>query len=209
QNVGAYGQEVSDTVTAVRALDTRDRRFVTLSNPECGFAYRDSAFKRRESGRYVLLSVTYRLRPGGAPTVRYADVLKHLEARGRRSPSLADVRDSVLSIRRSKSMVLDDGDPNRRSCGSFFMNPFVTAEQLPEVEALALDPTMPRWREPDGRVKLSAAWIIEHAGFTRGQTDGPVGHSNRQALALVAHQGARARDVMAFARRLQSAVEER
>ena len=209
QNVGAYGQEVSDTVTAVRALDTRDGRLVTLSNLECGFAYRDSAFKRREPGRYVLLSVTYRLTPGGAPTVRYADVEKHLAARGLGSPSLADVRESVLSIRRSKSMVLDDGDPNRRSCGSFFTNPFVTADRLAEVEALALDPTMPRWREPDGRVKLSAAWLIERAGFKRGQTDGPVGLSTRHALAIVAHEGARARDIVAFARRLQTAVEER
>jgi UDP-N-acetylmuramate dehydrogenase len=210
QNVGAYGQEVSDTVTAVRALDTTDGRIVTLSDRECGFAYRTSVFKRGGAGRYVVLSVTYRLRPGGAPTVRYADVAKHLEERGLRSPSLADVRGSVLAIRRAKSMVLGDpDDPNRRSCGSFFTNPIVPAAKAAEIAALALDPSMPRWPEPDGRVKLSAAWLIERAGFKRGQTEGPVGLSTRHSLAVVAHDGARARDVVAFARRLQAAVEER
>jgi len=210
QNVGAYGQDVGETVTAVRALDTADARVVTLANRECGFAYRDSAFKSREPGRHVVLAVTYRLRPGGAPTVRYADVERDLATRGVREPSLADVRASVLAIRRAKSMVLDDpADENRRSCGSFFVNPVVTAATCAEVEARALDPAMPRWPEPDGRVKLSAAWLIERAGFRRGQGDGPVSLSSRHALALVAHDGARARDVLAFARRLQAAVEAR
>jgi UDP-N-acetylmuramate dehydrogenase len=116
----------------------------------------------------------------------------------------------VLAIRRAKSMVLDDpADENRRSCGSFFVNPVVTAAKCAEVEARALHPAMPRWPEPDGRVKLSAAWLIERAGFRRGQGDGPVSLSSRHALALVAHDGARARDVLAFARRLQAAVEAR
>ncbi len=209
QNVGAYGQEVSDTVIAVRALDTGERRVVTRSNRECGFAYRDSAFKSREPGRHVVLSVAYRLRKDGAPTIRYADVERHLEARGLTSPSLADVRQSVLAIRRSKSMVLDPDDENRRSCGSFFVNPIVTAAECARVEALAVDPTMPRWPVPDGGVKLSAAWLIERAGFKRGQSEGPVGLSTRHALAIVAREGARARDVVAFARCLQTAVEER
>ncbi len=210
QNVGAYGQDVSETVTAVRVLDTTGGRVTTLSNHECGFAYRDSKFKSGVTGRYVVLSVTYRLRPGGAPTVRYADVEKHLERRGIQSPSLADVRGSVLAIRRAKSMVLDSpDDPNRRSCGSFFTNPIVSAAQAAEVAARAVDPAIPRWPEPDGRVKLSAAWLIERAGFKRGHAEGPVGLSTRHSLAVVAHEGARARDVVAFARRLQAAVEER
>lgn len=209
QNVGAYGQEVSDTVSLVRALDTASGRVIGLTRAECGFAYRDSAFKSREPGRYVVLSVGYRLRPGGAPTVRYADLEKHLAARGVVLPSLADVRGSVLAIRRAKSMVLDPDDPNRRSCGSFFLNPIVTPEDLRRVEALARDPAMPRWAQPDGRVKLSAAWLIEHAGFRKGQREGSVGLSTRHALAVVAHDGARAADVLAFARRLQAVVEER
>src|SRR5204862_101867 len=128
QNVGAYGQEVSDTVVAVRALDTTTGEALTLSPAECGFAYRDSAFKSRELGRYVVLAVTYRLRPGAAPTLGYADVERAVAARGLTAPTLADVRASVLAIRRAKSMVLDAGDPNRRSCGSFFTNPIVTPD---------------------------------------------------------------------------------
>ena len=128
---------------------------------------------------------------------------------GRRLKALADVRESVLTIRRAKSMVLESGDPNRRSCGSFFMNPFVTPAEIAAVAARAQDPAMPRWPQPDGRVKLSAAWLIERAGFTRGQRDGTVGLSTRHALAVVAHDGARASDVLAFARRIQTTVEAR
>jgi UDP-N-acetylmuramate dehydrogenase len=210
QNVGAYGQEVSDTVAEVRALDTRSGEIVTLANRDCGFAYRDSRFKSVEPGRWVVLSVSYRLQPGGLPTVRYADVEKHLEDQRITAPTLADVRESVLAIRRGKSMVLDDPhDPNRRSCGSFFTNPIVTAADLTRIDARVLDHAMPRWPQPDGRVKLSAAWLIERAGFRRGHRHGKVGLSTRHALAIVCHEGARARDVLEFARHLRQAVEER
>lgn len=209
QNVGAYGQEVSETVTAVRALDGRTGDVVTLRAAECGFAYRDSRFKSGEPGRWVVLAVTYRLRPGGPPTVSYADVAKHLAARGLARPTVADTRRSVIEIRRAKSMVIDAGDPNRRSCGSFFLNPFVSAAEAVEGAKRAGDPSMPRWEQPDGSVKLSAAWLIERAGFRRGHEEGPVGLSTRHALAIVAHDGARADDVVAFARRLQAAVAER
>jgi len=210
QNVGAYGQEVAEAVIAVRALDTRDGRIRTLANHECGFGYRDSRFKRGEPGRWIVLSVSYRLVPGGPPTVRYADIDKDLEGRRILAPTLADVRESVLAVRRSKSMVLGDPrDPNRRSCGSFFTNPVLTAADLCRVEARANDPAMPRWPQADGRVKLSAAWLIERAGFTRGHRRGPVGLSTRHALAVVAHEGARAADVMAFAEHLRATVEER
>jgi UDP-N-acetylmuramate dehydrogenase len=209
QNVGAYGQEVSDTITRVRALDTRRTAMIDVPAAECGFAYRDSAFKRREPGRYVVVAVTYRLTPGGAPALRYADVDRHLAERGLRAPRLSDVRESVLAIRRAKSMVIDPADPNRRSCGSFFTNPIIAAEALGEVERRAGDAGMPRWPQADGRVKLSAAWLIEHAGFRRGQREGPVGLSTRHALAIVAHDGARAADVLAFARRVQDGVEAR
>ena len=209
QNVGAYGQEVSETVTTVRVLDTATGRTMSFANRECGFGYRDSLFRSGEPGRYVVLAVTYRLRPGGAAAVRYADVEKHLAARGTATPSLADVRDSVLAIRRSKSMVLDPRDENRRSCGSFFTNPVIGAAEAAAVQTRAGDPAMPRWPQADGRVKLSAAWLIERAGFTRGQSTGPVGLSTRHTLAIVAHDGARAGDVLAFARQVQGVVRER
>lgn len=209
QNVGAYGQDVSETIRAVRVVDIRTREVLTLDGAACGFGYRDSRFKSREPGRFGVLAVTYRLVPGGAPAVRYAELERHLAARGVTAPSLGDVRATVLAVRRSKSMVIDAGDPNRRSCGSFFTNPVVPAGLAAKVAALAGDPAMPRWTLPDGRVKLAAAWLIERAGFVRGQQDGPVGLSTRHALAVVAHDAARARDVVAFARRIQDTVETR
>jgi UDP-N-acetylmuramate dehydrogenase len=207
QNVGAYGQEVSETVAAVRALDRAAGSVVSLDPPACGFAYRDSAFKSRAPDRYVVLAVTYRLRPGGAPAVRYADVERYLSARGLAQPGLAAVRQAVLEIRRAKSMVLDPEDPNRRSCGSFFVNPVVTAEEAERIRAVAGDPTMPRWPEPDGRrVKLAAAWLVERAGFARGHADGQAGISTRHTLAIVAGEGALAADVVRLARRVRDAV---
>jgi len=206
QNVGAYGQEVSDTVTAVRALDLEGRHVVTLGPADCGFGYRDSLFKSRAPGRFVVLAVTYRLTPGGPPNLGYADIAREV---GTASPSLPRVRETVLRVRRSKSMVLEAGDPNARSCGSFFLNPVVDRSTLAAIDARAAGLAMPRWPQPDGRLKLSAAWLIEHAGFTRGQADGPVGLSTRHTLAIVCHDGARARDVAAFGRRVRAGVEQR
>jgi UDP-N-acetylmuramate dehydrogenase len=209
QNVGAYGQEVSETIVAVRALDTQSGEVTTLAAADCRFTYRDSLFKSAEPGRWVVLDVRFRLRPGGAATVRYAEVEQHLARRGVGSPSLAGVRESVLAIRRAKSMVLDPGDPNRRSCGSFFVNPVVTREEADRLAGLGLSPPLPRWPEPGGRVKLSGAWLIERAGFPRGYREGSVGLSTRHALAIVAHDGARARDILALARRIQEEVRTR
>jgi UDP-N-acetylmuramate dehydrogenase len=207
QNVGAYGQEVSGTVAAVRVLDRAARTVASLPAEACGFGYRDSAFKSRVPDRYVLLAVTYRLRPGGAPTVRYAELERHLAGRGIEAPTLGEARESVLAVRRAKSMVLEPGDPNRRSCGSFFMNPVVTAAEAERIARTAGDPAMPRWPEPDGRrVKLAAAWLVERAGFARGYTDGPAGISTRHTLAVVAHEGARAADVVRVARCVRDAV---
>ncbi len=212
QNVGAYGQEVSETLVDLRALDTRSGRVVTLARRQCRFRYRDSLFRSREPGRYVVLAVRYRLRPGGPPGIRYAELERALEARGVSRPALADVRQAVLAIRRAKAMVIDPADaadPDRRSCGSFFTNPVVTPAQAAKVEMLTQDPSMPRWPQPDGGVKLAAAWLIERAGFRRGHRAGPVGLSTRHALAIVAHEGCRAADVVAFARQIQEAVETR
>jgi UDP-N-acetylmuramate dehydrogenase len=210
QNVGAYGQQVSDSLTHVRALDRRSGQVVVLSPDECAFRYRDSVFKSGEPERYIVLAAGYRLVPGGAPAVQYRELEVDLERRGLRSPSLADVRKSVLDIRRSKSMVLDADDENRRSCGSFFINPVISLDELRQLQARpCFDPGVPRWPEPDGRVKLSAAWLIQHAGFHRGHREGPVGLSSRHTLAIVCHAGACASDVVAFARRVRSRVEER
>src|SRR4029453_11989368 len=130
QKVGAYGQEVRETVILVRALDRCSGRIMTFENRECRFGYRDSMFRSDEPGRHVILSVAYRLTARGGPTLRYADGQKDLAARGIAKPSPADVRASVIAIRRSKSMVLDPRDANRRSCGSFFTNPIIPRAQL-------------------------------------------------------------------------------
>lgn len=209
QNVGAYGQDVSDTITAVHALDRRSGDTVTLRREECAFSYRDSRFKSGEPARWIVLGVTYALAPGGRPTIRYDELAKHLRTRGLAAPALGDVRESVLAIRRGKSMVLEADDPNRRSCGSFFTNPVIDAAHADTVAARAAVSGMPRWTQPDGRVKLSAAWLIERAGFAKGQTAGPVGLSSRHTLAIVCHEGARAADVTAFARCIRDTVRSR
>jgi UDP-N-acetylmuramate dehydrogenase len=209
QNVGAYGQEVSDTIATVHAIDRASGETVSLPAPECGFAYRDSRFKSGEPERWIVLGVTYRLRPGGAPAVKYDELAKHLAARGPARPTLERVRESVIEIRRAKSMVLDPADPNRRSCGSFFTNPIVTPAHADKVAARAGVATMPRWAQADGTVKLSAAWLIERAGFRRGERAGAVGLSTRHTLAIVCHEGARAADVAGFARRIRDTVAER
>ena len=209
QNVGAYGQEVSETVTTVRVLDTESGRILTLATRECGFGYRDSRFRSVEPERWVVLAVTYRLRPGGAPAVRYAELARALGVADSDRAPLAAVRAAVLDLRRSKGMVLDPDDPDTRNAGSFFLNPIVDAADAEAVTARADDPAMPRWPQRDGRVKLSAAWLIERTGFSRGDADGAVGLSTRHTLAVVAHEGARARDVVAFAAKLQARVLER
>lgn len=210
QNVGAYGQEVADTISAVRVLDRATRAVLSLPPAACGFGYRDSAFKSHAPDRHVILGVTYRLRPGGAPSIRYAELERHLAARGIATPTLEDVRASVLAVRRAKSMVLDPDDPNGRSCGSFFVNPVVSVAEAERIAVVAGDPAMPRWPEPGGeRVKLAAAWLVERAGFARGHRDGAAGISTRHTLAIVAHEGARAADVVRVARRVRDGVMAR
>jgi UDP-N-acetylmuramate dehydrogenase len=207
QNVGAYGQEVADTIRAVRAVERDSGRAVELAPEACGFGYRDSAFKR-DPERHVVTAVTFALRPGGAPTLRYRELEAALGAEGTPAPSLADVRAAVLALRRAKSMVIDAADPNRRSVGSFFTNPIVSAPEAARVAAAAGAPDMPRW--PSGeRVKLSAGWLIERAGFAKGLRRGPVGISTRHALALVHHGGGRASDLVALAREIRDGVRAR
>jgi UDP-N-acetylmuramate dehydrogenase len=213
QNVGAYGQEVADTVMAVRVMDRDTRKVEVFDNAACRFTYRNSVFKGEERDRYVILGVTLALTRGGAPRVHYPEIVRELSLRGGDPASLADVRAVVLAVRRSKSMVIDEADPNRRSVGSFFVNPMVSAAQADEIEqrvraaAFEAQP-MPRYPVGD-RIKLSAAWLIERAGFVKGTTDGPVGISTRHALAIVNRGGATAAQILDFARRVRDAVVER
>ena len=210
QNVGAYGQEVSETLTRVEALDLQTQQLCEFSSEECGFAYRDSHFKSRWPRRHIVSRVWFELKKNAPPTLRYADLQRRLEERAPHGePSLELVRDVVVEVRRSKSMVWDASDPNRRSCGSFFTNPIVSAAELAAVEERAQDPKMPRFEQPDGRFKLAAAWLIQHSGLNKGLRDGPVGLSTAHTLQLVCHQGASARDVVRFAWRVRRSVESR
>jgi UDP-N-acetylmuramate dehydrogenase len=199
QNVGAYGQEVAQTITAVRVYDRAEKAERVLTPAECGFAYRDSRLKQHP-GRYVVLDVTFALdESGGSRPVGYAELARRLGVDIGDVAPLGDVRDAVLDLRRGKSMVLDPADPNSRSAGSFFTNPVVPVERTVD--------GCPGWPAGDGLVKLSAAWLVEHAGFGKGTREGKVGTSSRHSLALTTEPGATAADLLAFADRITAAVE--
>ncbi|MEZ4226645.1 MAG: UDP-N-acetylmuramate dehydrogenase [Polyangiaceae bacterium] len=209
QNVGAYGQDVSETIENVTCYDREEREVVHLSRRQCEFSYRDSMFKRRRDDRFVVLSVSYRLRRQGSPAVRYPELSKTLSARGMSAPTLQQVRDCVLELRRSKSMVVDAADPMSKSCGSFFLNPVVDAALAEQVaRAAKAGKDMPAFPEPDGRVKLSAAWLIERSGCEKGLQHGSAQISDKHALALVAGAAGTASDVLALAAIIRERVAE-
>ncbi len=207
QNIGAYGQEVAAVIERVHAVDRRDGSAVELDAAACRFGYRDSVFKAEAAERYVVTRVDFRFGPG-APSVAYAELERALAGN---TPTLARVRDTVIALRRAKSMVLDPADENRRSAGSFFVNPTVSAAEADAVAARAAEvapgQTMPRFDQRE-RAKLSAAWLIERAGLAKGTRRGPVGLSTRHTLAIVNYGGARAADVVAFAAEVRARVRE-
>jgi UDP-N-acetylmuramate dehydrogenase len=217
QNVGAYGQEVADTLVSVRVVDRATSARRELVAAECGFGYRSSVFKRA-LGEQVIVAVTFGLRRGLAAPTRNGELARAL---GSESPApLARVREAVLELRRGKSMARSaPGAPhheNARSVGSFFTNPIVGAELAARVVELALGAGLvtcaqdvPRWAEPDGHVKLAAGWLIEQSGFAKGTRRGAVGLSTRHALALVCHEGATATALLAFADEVRDAVHAR
>jgi UDP-N-acetylmuramate dehydrogenase len=209
QNVGAYGQEVAETIASVRVVDRSLLSALEFSATECRFAYRDSFFKSQAPERYVVTEVRFALSARVPAPVRYPDLLRELEARGLEAPTLADVRQCVLAVRGAKSMLLDPNDPNGRSCGSFFLNPIVTADVAERVRGVAGSVSVPTYPQPDGRVKLAAGWLIEQSGFHKGMRDGNVGLSTKHALAIVAHAGATAREVTSLCRRIQAGVRAR
>ena len=201
QNVGAYGQEVSQTIASVRVWDRKLRGIRTFANADCGFGYRTSRFKA-DPGRHVVLSVTFQLRQGslGGP-VAYAELARTLGVGlGERAP-LADVRRAVLALRSGKGMVLDADDHDTWSAGSFFTNPVIAADAVPE--------GAPAWPQQDGTVKTSAAWLIEHAGFAKGHGNDRVALSSKHTLALTNRGGASTADLLGLAREVRDGVEAR
>ena len=215
QNVGAYGQEVAETIVSVRAYDRTLETVLEVPAAECGFTYRSSAFKRAQ-GRWVVLAVTFELerRPDSRP-VRYAALARALAiGEGERAP-LADVRAAVLALRRSKGMVIDPGDPDSVSAGSFFTNPVLDAAAFVELEERAREwlgdgVSVPRFEQRDGSVKLPAAWLIERAGFERGHGDPQtVAISGKHTLALTNRGAGTTAQLVALAREIAAAVHDR
>ncbi len=209
QNVGAYGQEVAETIVSVRAIDRRTRQAIELSAKDCAFTYRDSFFKSQAPERYVVTEVRFALPERAPAEVRYPDLQRELLRRELTRPTLGELRTCVLSVRREKSMLLDPADPNGRSCGSFFLNPIVTGADAERVRAVAGDVAVPTYPQPDGRVKLAAGWLIEQSGFGKGLRDGNVGLSTKHALAIVAHAGATASEVAQLSLRIRNGVQAR
>lgn len=208
QNVGAYGQEVSETIASVRAFDRQSKNFVDLSNRQCGFAYRESIFNTTEKNRYIVLAVKYALRRGGEPKIVYADLKKHF---GEKTPNLRETRDAVIEIRSTKSMVINKNDPNSRSAGSFFKNPIVSKAKLGEISEKAIFlglENVPNFVVDDEKVKIPAAWLIEKSGFQKGFRNGRAGLSTNHTLAIVNLGGASAKDILALKEEIQAKVAE-
>ena len=210
QNIGAYGQEVAQTIEWVRALDRQTGEFVTLQKDACGFRYRESVFNREARGRYVIVEVCFGLRAGAAPALRYADLQRWFAGRAE-APTLAEVAVAVRSIRAQKGMVLLAGDHDTWSAGSYFKNPIVGAERLAAVAAAAEVGTdaMPHWPAGEGCVKLSAAWLLERAGFGKGYRLGAAGLSTKHALALTNRGGATYADLLRLEETIRAGVAER
>jgi UDP-N-acetylmuramate dehydrogenase len=211
QNVGAYGQEVSQTIVTVRAFDRKTGQFVNLAASECGFSYRRSIFNSSQRDQYVVSRVHYALRRDAPANIVYADVARYFAARNLTAPTLGEVRDAVRSIRAQKGMLLMPGDADCRSAGSFFKNPVVPPSAL---DSLALElgvekQSIPAYPALKGEVKLSAAWLIERAGFTKGYTLGNAGISSRHTLALINRGGASAAEVTALRDKVVAAVASR
>ncbi|MEZ5428562.1 MAG: UDP-N-acetylmuramate dehydrogenase [Pyrinomonadaceae bacterium] len=213
QNVGAYGQEVSETIRAVRCFDRNSGRILTLDNQQCGFSYRRSIFNSTERERYVVLAVAYDLLSGGEPKIAYAD-LKKVFGSGR--PTLSETREAVLRVRSAKAMVIDENDADSRSAGSFFKNPVVSLEEFEAVKqkaralgAIGRDEDPPNFPVDEKTRKIPAAWLIEKSGFHKGYGLGRVGLSTKHTLAITNRGGGTAREVIELKNEIQTGVAEK
>jgi UDP-N-acetylmuramate dehydrogenase len=204
QNVGAYGQDVSETIVRLRAFDRESGEIVTFEKAACHFAYRNSVFRGRD--QHIILDVTFRLeRSRESRPIRYAELARALTVNEGATAPLADVRSTIIELRKKKGMVLDPADPDTTSAGSFFTNPILRADELERVKERA-GAALPTWPEEGDRWKLSAGWLIENAGFKKGLTVGRVAVSSKHALALTNRGGATTKDLIALARQIRAGV---
>ena len=209
QNIGAYGQEVSDRIEAVHALDLQTNEVCELSREDCRFQYRTSIFNSEERGRYVIVQVDFSVQHG-LPHLEYADLRKYF-ANATATPSLAETRSAVLKIRSSKGMLISPGDQDSRSAGSFFKNPVLSPREYDELMKRAADRglTVPSYPALQAHHKISAAWLVENSGFSKGFPYGKTGISNKHALAIVNHGGATAAEIVALKDLIQQKVQEK
>jgi len=201
-NIGAYGQEVSEIISEVKFYDTSKKCFETYSKEQCEFSYRDSVFKKSKDN--IVTAVTFRLKEGGEPSLKYKELAEKFVDQ---KSTLTQVREAVLKLRASKSMLLDNNDPNSVSAGSFFKNPLVNNAVFEGIKERHEE--VPNWSQPDGQVKLSAGWLIEKSGFSKGYIckNGKVGLSQKHALAIINRGGANANDVVEFSKAIQEKVQ--
>ena len=209
QNVGAYGQEVSETIANVRVFDRKSGEILELSNADCRFAYRMSIFNTTERNRFIVLAVTYALKENGAPKIIYKDLLQIFADK---NPSLSETREAVLAIRRAKSMVIEEHDPNAKSVGSFFKNPIVSQPDYAKISAISESlgiENVPFFTVDEGFVKIPAAWLIEKSGFEKGYIKDGAGISTRHTLALINRGSATAKEILALKDEIQTEVKRK
>lgn len=206
QNVGAYGQELSDCLWGVTCMALSTGRLHYFDSASCELGYRHSRFKAEWRDQFVVLEVVLRLRRGGQPTLNYAEIARQFEGASR--PDLSAVRKAVLATRKAKSLLFDRDDPNTRNCGSFFVNPIISAEHYARLQE-DHGGSVPGFPTGSARVKVPAAWLIERAGFAKGERVGNVGLSTKHTLCLVAHERATSQELVAFARQIRDRVQLR
>jgi UDP-N-acetylmuramate dehydrogenase len=209
QNVGAYGQEVAETIESVQVLDTRDNEIRELCNEACSFAYRTSIFNTSERGRFIVLRVDFSLSADGQPRINYADLKRYFAGRDE-PPTLAATREAVRQIRASKGMLITPGDEDCSSAGSFFKNPVLPDAEYESLRQRAQERGLqiPSYPALNAYRKISAAWLVENSGFHKGYRRGPVGISRKHALAIVNRGGAKAADIIALKEEIQQGVGE-
>jgi UDP-N-acetylmuramate dehydrogenase len=215
QNIGAYGQEASETIEWVEVMDRHSFAVFTLPGSQCGFAYRQSRFKGSDKDRFVVVRVAFRLRRNDRGAVRYADLVRYFDEAGINEPTLLQTRNAVIEIRRRKAMVIDPTEPDSRSCGSFFMNPIVDTNtyngivELARREILQAGEKMPAYSAGEGHVKLSAAWLMEKSGLRKGTRRGDAALSSKHILAITNQGSATSAEVLALVKVVQESVQSR
>jgi UDP-N-acetylmuramate dehydrogenase len=209
QNVGAYGQEVAETITRVRVLEVATGKISEMSNEQCRFSYRTSIFNSTQRGRYIVLRVAFVLTPHGTPRIEYADLKKYFVDRSSQ-PTLAETRNAVRAIRHSKAMLITPDDEDCRSAGSFFKNPILTTDEYESLNKIVqgMNKRIPTYPAGPGRVKVAAAWLVENAGFHKGYSLGPVAISRKHSLAIVNRGNAKAADIIALKNQVQQGVNK-